>query len=178
MKPGQVDHFCSAGTEHYNKSHLNTVQVQTKIYLSKRRPSNRCCCKLLLLVASLGWNSQGEWQKMIIEAWSQQTRINKFNLLKCRSHCFTIGSQVTADELATKLSWLSSLFFIVQDGSISFARTLNEEDFAVFVLYMCVNTVFGWAVFRTILPPGKKTVLAYLEISTSNCQETSGTTSA
>ena len=145
------------------------MQVHAKICLSKRRPSNRCCCKLLLLVASLGWNSQGEWQKMIVEAWSQH-RINKFNLLKCRSHCFTIGSQVTADELATKLSWVSSL--------ISLARILSEEDFAVFVLYMCVNTVFSWAVFRTILPPGKKTVLAYLEISTSNCQETSGTTSA
>lgn len=139
MKPGQVDHFCSAGTEHYNKSHLNTVQVQTKIYLSKRRPSNRCCCKLLLLVASLGWNSQGEWQKMIIEAWSQQTRINKFNLLKCRSHCFTIGSQVTADELATKLSWVSSLILSYRTVAYhSLGHWMRKT--LPFLFFTCVST--------------------------------------
>lgn len=58
-------------------------------------------CFLPVLVET----ARADDKQMIIEAWSQQTHINKFNLLNCRSHCFTIGSQVTAYELATKLSW-------------------------------------------------------------------------
>ena len=91
-------------------------------------------CFLLPVLVETARANDKKW----VEAWSQH-RINKFNLLKCRSHCFTIGSQVTADELATKLSWVSSLISLYRTVAYHWLGHWVRKTLP-FLFFTCVST--------------------------------------